>query len=150
VRREGADDRNQRPFDLGKVADARVGIDSEPKSVKGFAGPRSLGSPIDMPTAFGRETSNPEILEDRQRRNESEMLVHKSEPEQERGAGRDRYWHRLAVHDQLGSRLGRVKSCQNLDQRGLARAVLAEKPVHFARHDVEGDVVKRQGAPEAL
>ena len=78
------------------------------------------------------------------------MLVHKSEPEPVRGAGRHRHRHRLAVHRQLGARLGRVKSCQNLDQRRLARAVLAKKPVHFAPLDVEGNVVEGQGAAEAL
>lgn len=78
------------------------------------------------------------------------MLVDKSKPERERGAGWDRHWRRVAVHEQLGARFGRVKSCQNLDQRRLARAILAQKPVHFAQHDIEGDVIERQRAPEAL
>ena len=78
------------------------------------------------------------------------MLMDKSEPERERGPGRDRHRRRLAVHDELGARFWRVKSRQDLDQRRLTRAVLAQKPVHFARHDVESDVIERESAPEAL
>jgi len=43
-----------------------------------------------------------------------------------------------------------MEAGQDLDQGGLARAVLAEQPVHLALCDLKRDVVERTLATEAL
>ena len=55
----------------------------------------------------------------------------------------------LAAHAQLA--LGRrMHAGQDLDQRRLARAVLADERHHFAGHQVEVDAAQRVGRAEAL
>ena len=43
-----------------------------------------------------------------------------------------------------------MEARENLDERRFARAVLAEKPVDFARQDVERRAVQRPGAAKSL
>ena len=46
--------------------------------------------------------------------------------------------------------VGLVRAGEDLDQRGLAGAVLAEQAVHLAGADLEVDAVERSGAGELL
>src|SRR4051812_35829625 len=78
------------------------------------------------------------------------MLVDEGEPEADRGSGRDRQRHGAAVHGELGTGLGRMEPGENLDQRRLARAVLAEQAMDLPRQDVEGDVVQGKRTAEPL
>jgi hypothetical protein len=52
--------------------------------------------------------------------------------------------------DFAGEGAGRVDPVENLDQRRLARAVLAEKGVDFAAADTEVDAAERLDAREAF
>src|ERR1700738_275922 len=46
--------------------------------------------------------------------------------------------------------VGRVEAACDLDERGLARAILADQRHHLARRDRERDLSHRRDAPEAL
>src|SRR5690606_23389412 len=57
--------------------------------------------------------------------------------------------HRCAVHEVL-PRVRLLHPGENLDQRRLAGAVLAEEGVHLTRPDLELDAVERDDARVAL
>ena len=78
------------------------------------------------------------------------MLVHEGQPQLAELAGRQRQRHLAAVERQPRAGLGRVEPGQDLDQGGLARAVLSEQAVHLAAPDAEGDAIECDGAAEAL
>ena len=57
---------------------------------------------------------------------------------------------RDAVDDDLGARVGRMDAGQDLDQRRLARPVLADQAVHLAAPDRPFDPVERHRPAEPL
>ena len=135
----------------GRSADARVGVDVEAEAGKGFAGAAML---------VGRQFTHHRVwlamLPMRRFSStvsdghEPEMLVDEGQPEPLGRACRQRQRHTLAVDQQFRARLRRMKAREDLDQRRFAGAVLAEEAQHFARHDIERDVVERLRAAETL
>ncbi len=76
-----------------------------------------------------------DVLGDRQTVDDVELLIHRRDPEIDRGlriADRDRF----AVPDQF-SLVGWVDAREDLDERRLAGAVLAEQAMHLARPYLE-------------
>ena len=63
---------------------------------------------------------------------------------------RHRQLHHLAMDLQLRSRLGHVKAGQDLDECGFAGSVLAQQAEHFARQQIERNVIECLLAAEAL
>src|SRR6188508_810746 len=57
--------------------------------------------------------------------------------------------HLVAVHDE-GALVGGVETRDDLGERGLARPVLADEPVHRAGGDGEVDSLEYRRAPEGL
>ena len=81
-------------------------------------------------------------------RDEHEVLVHHPDPAADRvlrGAEADA----LALEQDLAL-VGPVEPVDDVHQRRLAGAVLAEEGVHLARDEVEVDVVVREDARELL
>ena len=89
-----------------------------------------------------------DVLRDRERRDEPEVLVHHPDPRVERVAGR-RELDRLAVEQDLAL-VRPVEAGEDVRERALAGAVLAEQRVHLADRDLEVDAVVRDDAGEAL
>ena len=96
----------------------------------------------------GRQLHEPQIFEHRQRRHEAEILMHEAHAEAAEIAGLERQMHGLAVEFEATAGVGSMKAGEDLDQRRLARSVLAEQAVDFARHDRERHVAKAPGAAE--
>ena len=55
----------------------------------------------------------------------------------------------LAVDHQAAA-VGRIDACEHLDQRGFARAVLADQRVNFTRGERDIDVVQHFDIAEAF
>ena len=96
------------------------------------------------------ELHEAQVLEHRQRRHEAEVLVHEGHAEPAVVAGLERQGDGFAVEAHLATLVGRVEAGEDLDERRLAGAVLAEKPVNLSRHHVEAHVAQRAGAAEGL
>ena len=89
------------------------------------------------PAAFARQPDQ-QIVEHGKARREVEMLVHHADAGGERVRGGADV-HRLAF-DRDGARVGLVDAEQDVHQRGLAGAVLAEQPEDLAGRQHEIDV----------
>src|SRR5690606_14781352 len=98
--------------------------------------------------APGELVTEEDVLGDRQAVDDVELLVHRRDTELE-GGGRRVDGDDLAVPPDLpGVRL--VRTGQDLDEGGLAGAVLPEQAVHLAGTDLEVHAVEGLGAGEVL
>ena len=89
-----------------------------------------------------------EVLRDRERGHEHEVLVHHADAERERAARiRDLD---LAPVDLDPTRVGTHAAVQGAHERRLARAVLAEQRMHGARLERKARAAQRLGRAEAL
>ena len=89
-----------------------------------------------------------DVLRDRERLDEPEVLVHHPDTGVE-GVARGVEVHQPAVEEDLAL-VGPVEPRQDVRERALAGAVLAEERVHLARGGVEVDVLVRDHAGKAL
>ena len=89
-----------------------------------------------------------DVLGHRHHRDEHEVLVHHPDAGLDRVTGRAEV-DRLPVQQDLAA-VAPVEPVQDVHQRGLAGAVLAEQCVHLAAADVEADVVIGDDAREDL
>ena len=92
-----------------------------------------------------------QVVDRVQHADEPEVLVHEPDAGVVRGrsvAQRERL--RRSTHASTRRRVGLVVAGEDLDQRRLAGAVLADERVHFARGDIDADVVERDLARERL
>ena len=94
---------------------------------------------------LGREH---DVLGDRHHRDQHEVLVHHADPVLDRRARRAELG--LLAVDQDLALVRVVEAVEDVHQRRLAGAVLAEERVHLALAQVEVDVVVRNDAGEAL
>ena len=138
-------------LDLLPVADrqspdrqVKIDIEPEPRGEALHAGAQA-GGPDDEREVIEKER---DILPDRERRDQAEVLENHADPETARRArGVDR---RIAAGDYERAGVGPVIAIKDLAERALARAILAEQSDNLARDDGEfGDVVGEQRA-EAL
>ena len=88
-----------------------------------------------------------DVLGDRERRHEPEVLVHHPDPGLDRVARRVEV-HRLAVEPDLAL-VRPVQADEDVRERALAGAVLAEERVHLAGRGLEVDAVVREDAGES-
>ena len=88
-----------------------------------------------------------DVLGDRHHRDEHEVLVHHPDPVLDRVGGRVQD-DRLALEEDLAL-VRPVEPVDDVHQRRLAGAVLAEQGVHLAAAELEVDAVVRDDAGEA-
>src|SRR5690606_29335038 len=89
-----------------------------------------------------------EVPPDRHQRDQRQVLVHRRDARLERLARRaERY---LAAVDQVAAGRGPVHAREDPDQRGLARAVVAQQARDLARLDLHAHVLERRDVAEAL
>ena len=100
------------------------------------------------PAAFAAVVAEDHVLGDGERRDEAEVLVHHADPRVERVVRRVEL-DRLAVEADLAL-VGPVEPGEDVRERALARAVLAEQRVHLALGRLEVDAVVRDDGREPL
>ena len=147
---EGAHDGEQRPLDRAQAVDALFRVDGKAEAVERLAGRRPFAPPVDEAALRSRQMGEAEIFEHGQRRHETEILVHEAHAETAEVAGLQRQIDRLAVEVEPPAGIGRMEAGQNLDERRLAGAVLAEQAMHLAGRDAERDPRQRTRAAEGL
>ena len=130
------------------VGDQRVGVDLELELRGELADALVRGAVVEHDPGVRRLVREHDVLRDRHDRDEHEVLVHHPDP------AVDRVLRRLeddglAVHEDLAL-VGPVEPVEDVHQRRLAGAVLAEQRVHLARPQVEVDVVVRDDPRKAL
>jgi hypothetical protein len=88
------------------------------------------------------------VVVDRQLVDEREVLVDAVDPERPRVV--DRAQLDLLALDDEAALVGLLEARDRLDERGLARAVVAEQAEDLALAQVQVDVAQRRDGPEAL
>ena len=104
--------------------------------------------PIDAPPGASRLQAEGDVLGDRQVGEQGGLLVDRGDAQRRASSGSARSRGRPAMVD--GARVRRVGAGDDLDQRGLARAVFADQRVHLARAQVEGHAAQRTDGAERL
>src|SRR5207249_8821680 len=133
----------------GELIDAGRGLDIEPQLLREQPDPlRRLGEVEDLADANDLLSEN-DVLGDREDRDQHEVLVHHADPACDRVGGvADR--HGPAVDADLAF-VRRDEAVEDVHERRLARAVLAEQRVDLAFAEVEVDrVVRERPGREAL
>ena len=128
--------------------DLRLRVDGEPEAGRGLA--HALSAPLwssSTPALVG-STARTMFSATRHHRDQHEVLVHHPDPAVDRVLGRVER-DRLAVEPDLAL-VGLVEAVEDVHQRRLARAVLAQQRMHLALPQVEVDVVVGDDAREAL
>jgi hypothetical protein len=146
VERDHARVAHQRLADLDHLAlrdrqppELRVGIEIDAHRGEPLAHV-ALRLALLHPAERVRQPAEQQVLRDRQVGHVLQFLVNHRDAGRDR-RGRTRKMHRLAVH-QHAARIGLVFAAENLQQRRLARAVLAHQAMHLARMHVERDAVE--------
>ncbi len=132
----------------GQILDQRVGVDVESEARRDLAHAGARGIQIEQSAGAGVLVTEHDVLGDGEDRDEHEVLVHHADSGAHRVAGAVEVLH--VVVEQDDALVGRVQPVQDVHQRGLACAVLAEQAVDLARLDHEIDVVVRDEAAEPL
>ena len=131
-----------------QAADRRADIDLDGELLEQRLGRPARGAPVEHAEPAGRRVPDEHVLGDGQVREEARLLVDDGDPERaglRRTVDRDR----LPVEEDRPA-VGLMDAGEDLDQRALARAVLADEGVDLARDEVERDVVERLGRRESL
>jgi hypothetical protein len=132
-----------------ELPDLRAGMHSEAVAGSELGHPLlDLARPHDEPLAHVAVVAEHDVLRDREGRDQTEVLVHHEDPRVERVARRVEA-DRLAVQADLAV-VRAVQPREDVRERALAGAVLAEQRVHLARRGLEVDAVVRDDAREAL
>ena len=131
-----------------QATDLLVRVDLETESLAELAdAPTGLG-PVEEDRVGHRLVAQQDVLGDGEDRHEHEVLVDHADAAGD-GVGRAGDLDRLAVEQDLAL-VRRGEAVEDVHQRGLARAVLAEQRVDLARADGQVDVVVGQDARVAL
>ena len=142
--RKRAGDRHQRLFRAAQILDAGVGIDVGAQRVERARGAAARRVLIDQAKAARKAERHADVFGHRHPVDQAEILMDEGDRQAaQRVSGVD-----AAKAD--GAGVERVDAGQNLDQRRLARAVLAEERENFAGVEGHADVRQRLGAAEAL
>ena len=107
------------------------------------------GLPVDRPERGGKAGPERHVVQDRQRRDESEILLHEPASEPVGLHGRLE-WQVLTLDPDTTARIGRVVSGEDLDQGRLPRSVLPQEGVNLAGLDGHADACQRLGTSECL
>ena len=149
---DGARNRHRLPLASGERPDRLIGIADVDPHLQHVLARLPLGEgdveSAQRPHALRRLRAEEEVAPDRHQRHDREVLVD----------GRDAVGARLArgVEGQLAALdeqsplVRRVRAGEDLDQRRLAGAVVAQDAEHLPRVDVRGDVLEGDDVPEVL
>ena len=132
----------------GDVADARVRVDVEAELLGELADAAFGGGGVEKYAVPPRLRGEHDVLGDGHHRDEHEVLVHHPDPGGNRAVRRADVG-RLAVQQDLAL-VGPVEPVEDVHQRRLAGAVLAEQCMHLAGAEIEVDVVVREHTRKAL
>ena len=111
-------------------------------------GLRPHGAPVDPAAAGARRMAEEDVLGDGEFGKEQQLLIDGRDPGALGFLGRGEARRAPVDQDLAGVRL--IDAGDDLDQRRLARAVLAEQRVNLAGADVERDAAQRAHAGKAL
>ena len=131
-----------------QATDRRAGVEMDVELLEQRLGRASRGAPVEDPEPPRRSVADEDVLGDRQVREEARLLVDDRDTERP-GVGGPVDLRRLAIQKDRPA-VGLVDAGQDLDQRALAGAVLADQGVDLAGQEGERDVVERLGRREAL
>ena len=127
-------------------ADGSIRTSSPSKIAGGLAAHRP---PVDGPKRPGRRVAHEDVLGDRQVREQPRLLVDDGDPELA-GVGRPAEDDRARRRARPMPVSGLVDAGQDLDERALAGAVLADERVDLAGAQLQRHVGERLGRPEPL
>ena len=130
-----------------ELPDHGVGVDDEPVALGQLADPRGDGAEVGERPARRPEPER-DVLGDRERVHEHEVLVDHPDPVRDRICGRGDA-DRQPVQPDLAL-VGLVEAVEHAHQRALAGPVLTEQRVHLAGADVEVDAVVGDHAGKPL
>ena len=144
LRSQRARDRHQRLLGPAEALDAHIRVDVSVEHIKGSCGAPPRRPPVDQAAAPRIAEGEADILGHGHPVDQAEVLVDERNRQATQRAGR-------VVSAELDAAgIKRVNAGEDLDQRGLARAVLAEQRQDLAGAKLEVHVIERQRAPEAL
>ncbi len=145
--RDGARDADFLLLGRGQLLDHAVGFDGDAELRQATTGLGMQGPPIDTaPSSPGPALAEHQVLGNRQVRKALQLLLHGRDASSQRvarGSERDR----CSVQTD-GSRVGRLDAAEQLDQRRLARSVLADEPQDLACLERQVDALERGHAGE--
>ena len=121
------------------VLDPRVGVDREPELLGDLANTLPRCGPVEEHLRLCRLVGEDDVLGHGHHRDQHEMLVDHSDPVLDRVARR-REGDPLSLDQDLAL-VGVVQAVEDVHQRRLSGAVLAEQRVHLSLAQVEVDVV---------
>ena len=110
----------------------------------------SFGAPVDEPPILDREIEQKQILENRQRGQQTEMLMDKTDAMLPQCFRADGQIYALAVDDDRGVAICVMEARKDLDEGRFAGTVLTKQAVDFAVTNSQTDIVERFDAAEAL
>ena len=145
---EGSGHADRGALGLGQLADGARRVDVVAEAVQRPAGGLALVAAVEQRQAR-HPPGDPEVVGDGHRLDEAEVLVDEAQPGVERIGGRAEV-ERDAGHLGGGTLVGFVVAGEDLDDRRLARAVLADEGVDLAGGDLQVDVVQRPLPGERL
>ena len=102
---EGPDDGEQGALDGRQTIHPLVGVEMESEAAQRSPRRRALGRPVDEYGLRRGELHQPEVLEDRQRRHQPEILMHEGHAEAAIVAGLQRQGDGFAVERQAAARI---------------------------------------------
>ena len=130
-----------------QARDRPIGVQVDVHLGEGADGLAAGGAPVDQPAALAVAAEH-QVLGDRQRRKQVELLVD-GDDAQALGVCRRGDANRLTVQqDRPG--IGLLRARQDLDERRLARPVLADEREDLSRPHVQADVIERTHAGKRL
>ncbi len=130
------------------VLDPRVRIDLELEGVGQVADALGGGVVVEQHLALGGLVREHDVLRHRHHGNQHEVLVHHADAAVD-GVARRAHPRRLALDPDLAL-VGVIQAVEDVHQRRLAGAVLAQQRMHFAEPEIEADVVVGDDPGEAL
>ena len=143
-----ADDGQQGAVQSRKCVHLPPRVQLQPESLERRLGPLTFFAPVDPPQGSRRELPGAEVLKDRQRRHQSQVLVHEAQTEVGGDADWDRESDRATFDFQFAARVGVVVAGEDLDEGGLPAPVLADEAVDLTPLDAHADLVQRPLAAE--
>ena len=142
--RERAGDRHQRLFGAAQILDARVGIDVGAERVQRNRRAAARRVLIDHAEAARKAERHADVFGHRHPVDQAEVLMDEGDRQAAQGVGD------VDAAKADAARVERIDAGQNLDQRRLARAVLAQERKNLAGLEGHADVRQRFRAAEAL
>ncbi|AMB59527.1 hypothetical protein AWU67_12385 [Microterricola viridarii] len=145
-------DRYSHALTRSEPGDLGLGVDvPQVEELERLANRRGILRLVDPPREpVGGVPTNAHVLTDRQVGNQPEILVHERQALFMQPCRIDRGADALAVDEDLSPGVGAIHAADELDQRRLARSVLADEGVHLAGANLESCLAQNRDARECL